>query len=98
MSATLTILLMALVTYSPRLLGFLLAGYKVSSFWKAFLNYVPIAVFAALIVPALASNTNELDSRLPAALITSLVIWKFKNLSLGILAGMSSFWLLRALL
>ena len=98
MSATLTILLMAAVTYSPRILGFLLADYKVSSFWKEFLNYVPIAVFAALIIPALASTPSEIDSRIPAAILTSLAIWKYKNLSLGIAVGMFSFWILRAVL
>ena len=98
MSATLTILVMAVVTYSPRLLGFLLANYKVSNFWKEFLNYVPIAVFAALIIPALASTLDQLDSRVPAAILTGLVIWKYKNLSLGIAVGMISFWIFRAIL
>jgi branched-subunit amino acid transport protein len=98
MSIILTIVFMALVTYAPRLLGFVLSGRQVSGFWLRFLNFVPIAVFAALIVPALTSTKTELDSRLLAAALTSLVIWRFKNLSLGIAVGMGSFWLLRSLL
>ena len=96
MTATVTILLMALATYLPRLAGFALSGRRVSSFWLRFLRFVPIAVFAALITPALSSN-GETSVRLAAAAIASLVIWRVQSLWLGIVVGMGAFWFLRAL-
>ncbi|CAA9583130.1 MAG: hypothetical protein AVDCRST_MAG86-3123 [uncultured Truepera sp.] len=51
----LTIVLMALVTYLPRLAGLSLASFVLPPFWSRFLRFVPTAVFAALVVPALPS-------------------------------------------
>ena len=98
MSATLIILLMALVTYGPRLAGFALSGVRLPSFWLRFLHFVPIAVFAALIVPALPGDENEVGIRLVAATLAALALWRVKQLWLGIAVGMGAFWLLRALL
>ena len=95
MSITLTLIFMALVTYGPRLAGFALSGRSVSSFWRRFLHFVPIAVFAALITPALPGNSGEVEVRLVAALVASLVIWYRRSLWLGIAVGMGAFWLLR---
>ena len=97
MNATLTILLMALVTYLPRLAGFALAGARVSPFWLRFLHFVPISVFAALIVPGLPGASGEGGIRLLAAAAASLAIWRFGSLWFGILVGMGGFWLLRLL-
>ena len=97
MSATLVIVFMALVTYGPRLAGFALSNVRVSGFWLRFLNFVPIAVFAALIVPALPGNEGEVGIRLVAAALAALALWRLKRLRVGIAVGMSVFWLLRAL-
>lgn len=97
MSATMVILLMALVTYGPRLLGFSLAGRDVSGFWLRFLNFVPIAVFTALVVPALPGDQGELGIRVLAAVLAGLVMWRVRSLWLGIAVGMAAFWLLRFL-
>lgn len=97
MSATWTILFMALVTYGPRLLGFSLSRRDVSGFWLRFLNFVPIAVFAALVVPALPGGRGELDIRVVAAGLAGLVMWRVRSLWLGIAVGMTAFWLLRLL-
>ena len=95
--STLTIILgMALVTYLPRLAGFILSGRQVSAFWLRFLHFVPIAVFAALIAPALPGSSSQGLARLIAAGLAAGVIWRFKSLWVGIVVGMSSFWLLRA--
>ena len=96
MSVTLVIVLMALVTYGPRLAGFVLAGRRVSAFWLRFLHFVPIAVFAALIVPALPGTQGEGGIRLIAAALASVVIWRTRSLWLGMTVGMGAFWLLRA--
>ena len=103
MSATLVILLMALVTYGPRLAGFALSGVRLPSFWLRFLHFVPITVFAALIVPALPGDAlpgdgGEVGIRLVAATLAALALWRVKQLWLGIAVGMGAFWLLRALL
>jgi branched-subunit amino acid transport protein len=96
-NATLTILLMAVVTYLPRLLGFALTGVRVSPFWQRFLRFVPIAVFAALIVPGIPGELGEVWQRSLAAALAALAIWRVRSLWLGILVGMAAFWLLRLL-
>jgi branched-subunit amino acid transport protein len=94
---TLIILGMALVTYVPRLLGFALSELKVSSFWLRFFRFIPISVFAALVVPALPGDQGELNIRLLAAALAAVVIWRVRSLWIGILVGMLAFWLLRLL-
>ena len=97
MNATLVILLMALVTYGPRLLGFVLSGRPVAGFWLRFLHFVPISVFGALIVPALPGEEGDLGVRLVAASLAGLVLWRVRSLWVGIAVGMAAFWLLRLL-
>ena len=97
MNPILTILAMALVTYLPRLAGFALAGRRPSPFFLRFLRFIPITVFAALVVPALPGNAGELPIRLVTAAAASVTIWRYHNLWLGILVGMGAFWLLRLL-
>ncbi len=92
-----TIVGMALVTYLPRLMGFILSGRQVSPFWLRFLHFVPITVFAAIIVPALPGSSDQGLIRLLAAIVAGLVLWKYKRLWVGILVGMSVFWVLRYL-
>ena len=98
MSATLVIILMALVTYIPRLAGFALADRTISSFWLRFLHFVPITVFAALIVPALPGDEGEAGIRLIASALATLALWRAGRLWLGIAVGMGAFWLLRGIL
>jgi branched-subunit amino acid transport protein len=95
MTPTLTILLMALVTYLPRLAGFILSGREVSGFWLRFFRFVPITVFAALIFPALPGSLGEEWIRVFAATVAALAIWRLKSLWVGIVVGMGVFWLLR---
>lgn len=97
MSATWIIALMAIVTFVPRLAGFMLPVGAVRGFWLRFLHFVPVAVFAALVVPALPGSEGELGVRVAAATVASLSIWRTRSLWLGILVGMAAFWVLRAL-
>lgn len=92
----LTIVLMALVTYGPRLLGVSLPRLELPPFWSRFLQFVPVAVFAALVVPALPSG-DETGVRLIAAAVAAFVLWRVRSLWLGLLVGMVVFWGLRAL-
>lgn len=95
MTPTLTILFMAVVTYLPRLAGFLLSGKNVSPFWLRFFRFVPITVFAAIIFPALPGSSGETTIRLFAAALAAVAIWRLKSLWIGIVVGMGAFWLLR---
>lgn len=92
----LTIVLMALVTYVPRLLGVSLPRLELPPFWSRFLGFVPIAVFAALVVPELPKG-NETPIRLVAAVVAALAFWRVRALWFGLLVGMVVFWGLRAL-
>ncbi len=91
MNTTVTIVLMAVVTYLPRLAGFALAGRHIAPFWLRFLHFVPIAVFAALILPALPGNQDELPLPAFAAAAAALVLWRFRSLWLGLAVGMAGF-------
>jgi branched-subunit amino acid transport protein len=86
---------MAIVTYVPRLLGLRLSGRDVSPFWLRFFAFVPIAVFPALIAPALAGDSGEGGVRLAAALLAALASWRLQRLWVSIVVGMGAFWLLR---
>lgn len=97
MSDTWIIVLMAVVTYVPRLVGFTLPAGSVRGFWLRFLRFVPVAVFAALIVPALPGSEGELAVRVAALSGAGLVLWRVRSLALGIVVGMALFWILRTL-
>ncbi|WP_019588179.1 AzlD domain-containing protein [Deinococcus apachensis] len=94
MSVPLVIVLMWLVTYPARLLGLSLGRLKLPPFWLAFLRFVPVSVFAALIVPDVLGSP-EWPRRLPAALVGALLMWRTRNLALGILGGFAVYWAVR---
>lgn len=65
------------------------------------LRFVPAAVLAAIVAPAVVYGDAGLDlslgnERLLAALVAAFVAWWQKSLLLTLLAGMGAFWLLRA--
>lgn len=90
----LTMLGMWAVTFVSRYLGLSLGGVRLPPFWLAFLRFVPISVFAALVVPDIASAPDALR-RAVAALLCALLIWRTRQLALGILGGFAGYWLLR---
>lgn len=95
---TATILAMAAVTFAVRLVGLLLPTGRVRGFWRRFLAYVPVAVFAALIVPGL-PGSGPADSlwRLAAAGLTAGVVLRTRSLAAGLLAGLAAYLAVRAL-
>lgn len=95
MSDTLVILGMAAITYATRYAGLRLTALRLPPFWLAFLRFVPISVFTALIAPALTGSGGEGLPRILAAVLAALLIWRSRQLWLGLLAGMGAFWLLR---
>jgi len=90
-SAPLVILLMWLVTYPVRLLGLSLGRLRLPPFGLAFLRFVPVSVFAALIVPDVLGSP-EWPRRLVAALVGAGLIWRTRQLALGILGGFAAYW------
>lgn len=95
MSALLVIVAMAVVTYVPRYLGFRLSGRSVPPFWLRFFQFVPVAVFPALIVPELTAVPGETGIRIVALVIAGFVLLRWRVLWAGLLVGMVAFWLLR---
>lgn len=95
MSTVAVILAMAALTYCSRLVGLALMGMVVPAFWLRFLRFVPIAVFAALVVPALPGNQGEWPVRFLAAALAAFATWHTRQLWVGIGVGMAAFWLLR---
>jgi branched-subunit amino acid transport protein len=101
MTIWLTILGMALVTYATRVIMLLALRGEIAPWLRRWLDYVPIAVFTALIVPPLLTRTDggativTLGPALPAGLVGALVAWRSGDVLLTISAGMAAFWLLR---
>ena len=100
----LTILGMLLVTYLPRLLPvWLLASRKLPPPVMAWLRYVPAAVLAAMLFPAIFTTGGALhlaptNVAFWAALPTLYVAIRTRSLFYAVLAGMGSIALLRWLL
>ncbi len=91
------IVVCGLATYSTRIVGLLLAQRQLSPLFVRFLDYVPIAVFAAIIAPSLGVGTSELYPRIGGALIASFAIWRTRQLWVGLLVGMLVFWAIKAI-
>lgn len=98
----LAILLMAAVTYLPRSMPLLLlSGKKLSVNLEIWLSYIPVAVLAALLGPALfvveKKVTVELSSNIYfwAALPSIAVALFTRNMFLTVLVGMAAAALLR---
>jgi len=85
---------MMAVTLGSRLAGFVLVT-DLPPFWLRFLHFVPVAVFAALVTPALTGSRGEGEIRVVAAAAAAIVAWRTRQLALALLAGMAVFWLLR---
>lgn len=98
-----TILLMTLVTYGARVLPFLLfKGNNVQGFVRDFIELVPIALLAALVIPELVAPSGSIVIIHNPFLWTGLLTFVFSrfvpNLFLGIMFGMTMFWGLDKLL
>lgn len=94
MSPTLTILLMWAVTYPARLLGLSLGRLHLPPFWLAFLRFVPVSVFAALVVPDVLGSP-EWARRLVACAAGGVLMWRSGHLGLGLLGGFAAYWTAR---
>jgi branched-subunit amino acid transport protein len=102
MTIWLTIIGMVLVTLATRTLPLLVLRGELPHWLRRWLDFVPVAVFIALIVPPLliAGSPAQLTlgPQLPAGIVAALVAWRTQNVLLTIAAGLATFWLLRMLL
>lgn len=90
------ILTLAALIYLTRIGGLLLGARQAPPAVARALHYVPIAAFAALIVPVLAMP-GEVGPRLVAAIGTGLVAVRVGKLWAALLVGMGVYWGLRAI-
>lgn len=87
----------AVATYATRLGGFALGGRELPPLLGRFLAYVPIAVFAALIVPDLGLGGEQWVARGIGVVAAAAAAWRIRQLWAGLLAGMLVFWLVRGI-
>ncbi len=98
MSIWFSIIIAGLINYLSRLVSVLVINpKKMSESTKKILNYVPSAVFPAIIFPAIFLNQeNQLvqfnDPKVIAILISFIIGIITKNLVITILAGLLTFW------
>ena len=90
MSALGVIALCWALTFAVRYAGLSLHGLKLSPFWLAFLRFVPVSVFAALVVPDVA-GARDWPLRVIACALAALALWRFKALWLGLLVGLCAY-------
>jgi branched-subunit amino acid transport protein len=94
--------LLAAVTFLERGLFIVFLGKReLPAFFRRALHYVPAAVLAAIVTPALfrASGVaiGPLDVRLLAGLVAGVVAWRTRNTIVTFAVGMPLLWLLTAL-
>lgn len=75
------VLLMAIVTYIPRVAPLAIFKNKIQSrFLTAFLSYVPFAVLGAMIFPDILSSTGHLSSAIVGLVIAAVLAYFEKSL------------------
>jgi len=92
------IVAVAAVTYLTRISGFLIGQERLPSELNRFLSYVPVAVFAALVTTNFNAGQSDMLPRLIGVAAASIAVLRFKQLWMGLFAGMAVFWLVCALL
>ncbi len=97
----LTIVLMGIVTYLPRVIPLLLlTNYKLPKWFELWLKFVPTTIFGALIFSEIFVRENSLNLNLNnisllASVVVFIIALKTKSLAITILSGMILFWLLQ---
>ena len=88
---------MALVTYLTRAPLLVLLRGELPAWLSRWLQFVPVAVFTALVVPPFVAPRGlpEVNWGLPVALVAGLVAWRTHQVYAAIVAGLAVFWLSR---
>jgi branched-subunit amino acid transport protein len=93
MERVVIVLAVAASTFATRIAGFRLGDRALPPVVDRFLAYVPIAAFAALAAPGIASGAGDLPARLAGVALAALVALRVGQLWAALLAGMGAFWL-----
>ena len=86
----------AALTYATRYAGFALGrfgGQSMPPTLERFLNYVPIAAFAALVAPGVGDGPGALTSRVAAIGVAAVVALSLKRLWAALILGMVAYWI-----
>jgi branched-subunit amino acid transport protein len=95
----LLVLGMGIVTYLPRWIPLILLSRRQLPEWlRQWLDFIPVAVLSALILPAVVTggDPRHLDVFQPALLVsipTLLFAWKTRSLAGTVIIGMALFWI-----
>lgn len=82
------VLLMALVTYIPRVLPIAVFRKEIKSIWlKSFLHYVPFAVLGVLTFPDILYSAGNFKPALAGTITALFLAWKEKSLVVVALAA-----------
>ncbi len=89
---------MGLATFFTRFALIAALGRELPPLVRRWLRYVPPAVLAALIVPAVFAPQGRLEIGLSALAVMAgaVVAWRTRNVFWTILGGMLTFWAVRA--
>lgn len=103
MTLWLTLIIIGLLTYAIRL-SFILFFSKIDvpQLLQRALRFVPMAVLAAIILPALLLPQGTLalsysNARLIAGIVAVIVAWRTKNVFITLIVGMGTLYLIQAL-
>jgi branched-subunit amino acid transport protein len=92
------IVAVAVVTYLTRISGFVIGQRNLPEWLSRFLQFVPVAVFAALVTTNFNAGHADMLPRLVGAAAAVLSVLRFRQLWIGLASGMATFWLTCALL
>ena len=93
------ILGMGIVTYLPRWIPLILLSRRTLPEWlRQWLDFIPVAVLSALILPAVATTGEPryVDVFQPALLVSipvCIFAWKTRSLGGTVIVGMALFWI-----
>jgi branched-subunit amino acid transport protein len=91
------IVAVAVVTYLTRISGFVIGQRNLPGWLSRFLNYVPVAVFAALVTTNFNAGQADMLPRLIGVTAAAVTVLRFRQLWIGLATGMACFWLACAL-
>jgi len=84
----------AVCLYLCRGSGFALNLKSASPTWEAFLHFVPIAVFSALMLLALVRAPEFLNFKLLTLAFAGGVVWRTRQFGLAVIGGLGVLWIL----
>ena len=79
----------AAVTYLCRIAGFYAGDRELSAQTQRVLAYVPVGAFASIVALGVTESSGELDARIPALVVASILAYRAKPIWLCLVAGLA---------